>query len=60
MKVPVVMMLDTTEPDSEPNSAEATMETLAGPPRVRPRSFSASAMKNSPPPATASTTPNTM
>ena len=35
VKVPVLYTLATAEPEMDPNSAEAKMETLAGPPLER-------------------------
>ena len=47
---PVVATLDTALPEIEPNSAEATTEIFAAPPRWRPMAAIARSVKNSPPP----------
>ena len=49
---PVVTTLEMTLPLSEPKKPLDRIATLAGPPRVRPNSAVAKAMKNSPPPVT--------
>ena len=54
---PVVTTLEMTLPESEPKNPLDRTATLAGPPRVRPISAMASAMKNSPPPVTTSAEP---
>ena len=51
VKVPVVTTFATALPDSDPMKALATAAVLAGPPRVRPATRSASPIRSPPPPA---------
>ena len=57
VKAPVVTTLATALPDREPMKALATAAVLAGPPRVRPATRSASAIRRPPPPATSRKAP---
>ena len=58
VKVPVVTVFATDEPEINPVSPEARIAALAGPPRIFPTKAKAKFIKYLPPPAVSKIAPN--